>query len=205
MVAKVNRFEGWQLYWWIATVLLAMCALGLWMTGTGIDGIRLVIRATARSSLILFLAAFAASAAATLWPGAITAWMRRNRRQLGLGFATSHGLHLMAIVALATSAPDLFATLSPPRQVLTGSTAYIVIAAMALTSFNATARAIGAKAWRRLHWWGGWYIALSFIFTNGKRIPVNDVYVLPVALVLAAIALRVIAARRKSVAAPAMA
>jgi DMSO/TMAO reductase YedYZ heme-binding membrane subunit len=56
---------------------------------------------------------------------------------------------------------------------------------------------LGPKLWSRLHWWGAWIVALSFIFTNGKRIPVSGWYVLPVALVVAIIILRVSAGRKQ--------
>ena len=83
------------------------------------------------------------------------------------------------VVALVAFAPGLF------------------IALLAATSFDRMVKAMGPKAWARLHWWGVWIVALSFIFTNGKRIPVSGWYALPVALVVAVIVLRVVAGRKQ--------
>lgn len=191
--------ESWRLFWLLSLALAAMGVGLLFAAGDGTEGYRLVIRATARTSLILFLTAFAASAAARLWPGALTHWLRRNRRQLGLGFAMSHLIHALAIVALWQTNPDTFWMLTNKGSIITGSTAYLFIALLAATSFDRIVKAIGPKAWGWLHWLGVWFIAISFIFTNGKRIPVSGWYAVPVALVLAAIVLRIMAKPKRRV------
>lgn len=188
--------RGWRLFW-AATLLLAAMALAMlaW-AGWSSDGYRLVIRATARTSLAFFLAAFCASALVAVWPGQMSRWLRANRRQLGLAFAMSHFIHLLAIVAFARIDPATFWELSPPRSILTGGLAYLAIALLAATSFDRMVAMMGAPAWRRLHKAGVWFIWASFVFTNGKRIPVSLWYALPVATLLAAAALRVLARRR---------
>ena len=79
---------------------------------------------------------------------------------------------------------------------LSAARAYLFIALLAATSFDRMVKTLGLKAWARLHWWGVWIVALSFIFTNGKRIPLSGWYALPVALVVAVIVLRVVAGRK---------
>jgi ABC-type multidrug transport system fused ATPase/permease subunit len=54
-----------------------------------VDGVRMVIRFTARTSLLFFCLAFGAAALARIWPNAWTQWQRRNRRYLGVTFAAS--------------------------------------------------------------------------------------------------------------------
>ncbi|MDR6833088.1 MULTISPECIES: hypothetical protein [unclassified Sphingopyxis] len=189
--------EGWGLFWTLTWVLAAMSLGFLFVIGWDTDGYRMVIRATARTSLVLFLAAFAASAAFKLWPGPFTRWLRRNRRQLGLGFAISHFIHALVIIALWQTDPATFWVLTNPKSIVTGGTAYLFIALLAATSFDRMVKALGPKAWGRLHWWGVWIVALSFIFTNGKRIPVSGWYALPVVLVVAVIVLRVVAGRKQ--------
>ena len=51
--------EGWGLFWTLTFALAAMSLGFLFVLGWGTDGYRMVIRATARTSLVLFLAAFA--------------------------------------------------------------------------------------------------------------------------------------------------
>lgn len=200
MAIEREGFEGRRVFW-VATLALATMAIGLLVAaGRDADGYRLVIRATARTSLIFFLAAFAASAAAKLWPNGFTRWLRRNRRQLGLSFAMSHFIHALAIYAFYVADPATFWTLQNSRSLITGGTAYLFIALLAATSFDKIVRTLGPELWGQLHWLGVWFIALSFIFTNGKRIPVSGYYAVPVVLVLIAMALRVVARRRKRVA-----
>src|SRR6202020_3114754 len=102
---RQNWFDGWQLF---AVLALILIALSVWIAGMRqfvVDGVRMVIRFTARTSLLLFCLAFSAAALARLWPNSWTKWQRRNRRYLGVSFATSHGIHAAAIICFAAMAP----------------------------------------------------------------------------------------------------
>src|ERR1700750_469223 len=104
-----NWFEGRRLLATLTAILIALC---IWIAGMRqfeAEGVRMVIRFTAQSSLLLFCLAFSAAALARLHPNAWTRWQRRNRRYLGLGFAVSHALHAMAIGAFAMTDPAGFA------------------------------------------------------------------------------------------------
>jgi DMSO/TMAO reductase YedYZ heme-binding membrane subunit len=187
--APSSWLEGWPL---LATLTLVLCLTTLvaLKAAEGSDGIRLAIRVTARTSLVLFLLAFTASACARACANPWTRWQLRNRRQLGLSFAVSHLLHALALAALAVSDPRLFADIGGSGMLLAGGSAYLVIAAMAATSFDRTAKLIGAVAWRRLHLFGVWYIWLSFVVAFGKR-AVLDVFYWPfIAALLGALMLR---------------
>jgi DMSO/TMAO reductase YedYZ heme-binding membrane subunit len=69
-------------------------------------------------------------------------------------------------------------------------------AALALTSFDRSAAWLGPRVWRVLHWVGGYYIWISFIVTNGKRIGVSPFYAVLVAIMLVVLMLRLVAWRR---------
>jgi DMSO/TMAO reductase YedYZ heme-binding membrane subunit len=161
-----------------------------------IDSVRLIVRTTARTSLAFFLLAFAASALHRLAPGDTTAWLLRHRRGLGLSFAMSHLVHAVALWGLYVGDTALFWTLTNPRSVVTGAIAYAFIAALAATSFDRAVVWLGPVWWKRLHVAGVWVVWVSFVFTNGKRIPVSGWYAVPVALLLAAVVLRVAGRRR---------
>ncbi len=60
-----------------------------------------MLRITARTSLLLFLCAFVASALHRVWPARSTRWLEANQDRSTLGFAASHTLHLVFLVALA--------------------------------------------------------------------------------------------------------
>jgi sulfoxide reductase heme-binding subunit YedZ len=139
-------FEGWRL---LATLTLILTALCIWIAGMRqfeVEGVRMVIRFTARSSLVLFCLAFSAAALARLRPNAWARWQRRNRRYLGLGFAVSHALHAIAIGAFAAMDPAGFAAATSLASYVFGGIGYVFITAMAVTSFDRTAALIGARA-----------------------------------------------------------
>lgn len=185
--------QGWRLFWVATAGLLVMAAIMLALTGLDSEGYRLVIRATARTSLLLFLAAFLASTMTKLAPGALSSWLRSNRRYLGLSFAMSHFVHLCAIIALANLHPAVFATLSTTGSIIAGSTGYVAIALLAATSFDRMVRWLDARKWQQLHSFGAWFIWVSFVFTNGKRIPVSLWYALPVVLLFVALVAKIYA------------
>lgn len=80
-------------------------------------------------------------------------------------------------------------------MLLPGGSAYLVIAALAATSFDRTAALIGPLAWRRLHLFGIWYIWLSFMVSFGKRAAFDTTYWPVMGLPLAAGALRLVSDR----------
>ena len=187
--ARRGAARGMQLLALLCIGVLAEVALAL-VAMPGVDGVRLAIRLTARSSLALFLLAFTASAAARRWPGAGTSWLLRHRRQLGLGFAFSHAAHLAAIVAFARLAPGAYHAVTMPAQYITGGLAYAFIAAMAATSSDRAVAWLGARRWRLLHLAGQWTLWVSFAIAFGKRVPGMGGYAVPVAMLLLALALR---------------
>jgi sulfoxide reductase heme-binding subunit YedZ len=190
--------NGWRLTSLLALLLTAMALCLLSVEGWDAEGIRLVIRATARTSLVLFVLAFTASAMVELLPAEATRWQRRNRRYLGVSFAVSHLIHLIAILALASIDAALFWKLTNINTIVLAGTAYLFIAAMAATSFDRTAAWLGPRKWRRLHLLGGWYIWISFAVAVGKRVPLDRFYWPMAALVIAAGIVRLVAMWRRN-------
>ena len=187
-----NWFEGWRLF---AVLTLVLVALSVWiagMRGFEVDGVRMVIRFTARTSLLFFCLAFSASALARLWPNAWTRWQRRNRRYLGVAFAASHGIHAIAIACFANMDPAAYAAATSIASYIFGGVGYAVIMAMAATSFDRSAAAIGTRAWRILHLAGGYYLLFQFTVSFGKRIPDMPLYALFLIPLVAVSALRMI-------------
>jgi hypothetical protein len=189
--------NGWRLTGLVSLLLVAMSLALAAAFGWDAEGIRLVIRATARTSLVLFVLAFTASAMVELMPSSLTRWQRRNRRYLGVSFAVSHFIHLVAILSLATVDRALFWKLTNLSTIVLAGTAYLFIAAMTATSFDRPAAWLGPRKWRLLHLVGGWYIWISFAVAVGKRVPLDRFYWPMAALVLAAAAVRLFAMARR--------
>jgi len=181
--------KGWPLLGTLTAGLLLMAAVVL-ILGPDAQDFRQLIRATARSSFVLFLLAFTASAVARRWPGEFTHWQLANRRQIGLSFAVSHTIHAAAIAGFAWADPSGFRAATGPGNFVSGGLAYLFIVLMAATSFDGAVRRLGARHWRLLHLAGLYFLWTSFLITFGKRIPMSGGYALPVAILLMALALR---------------
>lgn len=198
--------SGWKLFTALAAVTLLMTGAVLLSQPLGVEGLRSAIRATARSSFALFLAAFLASALVTLLPGAASRQLLRERRYIGLAFAFSHSVHGALIYLYAQRYPELFWAGRTAVANIPGSLGYLFILLLTLTSFKAPMRLLGPRLWKRLHSTGTWVLAAVFCLSLYKRIPLGGWYPLAFALMFAAIALKLIAkqAQRLRRAAPSL-
>ena len=192
--------RGWPIVGWAAVAVAAMIAAILAIAGTDENGVRIVIRATARTSVVLFTAAFVASSLRRRWPGPATAWLLANRRYLGVSFAVSHFAHLGAILALAGWSVSKMVADAWPTAAILGGIAYLLVLAMVATSFDRTAAWLGPRAWQRLHTVGAYWIWTIFFVSFAPRAFTTPLYV-PFALLLAA-ALGLRLWRRPTVPAP---
>jgi methionine sulfoxide reductase heme-binding subunit len=153
--------NAWPLWFAVIAVIGAVTAAMLIMM-PGYPGGIAALRFTARTSFVLFTLAFTASALAKLWPGAMSFWLLRNRRYLGLAFAGSHAIHLAVILTFWNAGLSSYVWSLPLIGFWINVVGYIVIGAMALTSFDLTRRALGPAAWSMLHLAGGYYIWFAF-------------------------------------------
>ncbi len=182
---------GWPLVGWSALVLVTMTVTILSVRGIGETGWRAVIRATAQTSLLLFASAFVASALARTWPTPPTRWMLRNRRYIGVSFAVSHLLHLFAIVGLVDRSAGALHV--DAVTLVGGGVGYAFVAAMALTSFDRTARWMGPRRWKLLHTVGSHYLWLIFLLQYVALTTKSLAYTPFAMVVVAAMGLRVLA------------
>jgi methionine sulfoxide reductase heme-binding subunit len=176
----------------VSAALIALACAALLFADAGSEAsVRAAIRLTARSSFALFVLAFAASSVAQLWPGAFTRWQLRNRRYLGLAFAASHALHGLAILSFAQLYPIAFAEHTRNTSIGGGLVAYAFIAAMAATSSDRAAAWLGPRPWKALHALGGLVIWIAFFKATLVRTSNGAGYWFPVAILIAAMALRI--------------
>ncbi len=162
MIMGRKLTNGWPLLASTAAALVLMSA-GILLYRPNIHGLHALLRATARTSLLFFLMAFTASALWKLLPGTWTRWQLSNRRYLGLSFATSHTIHLMAIVGIALAEPQQFREDNDAFSLSIGVLAFAFIVAMAATSFDRSVNWLGARSWKILHTVGAYYIWLTFL------------------------------------------
>jgi DMSO/TMAO reductase YedYZ heme-binding membrane subunit len=188
-----DAWEGWSIVGAVTVALILVVTMEAMMSSAPVEGVRGIIRATARSSFALFSLAFTASAVCYFWPNAWTRWQLRNRRYLGVSFALSHFVHLLAIFALGQIAPGELAASTTAITWIFGGLAYVFIVLMAATSFDSTARAISRGAWSVLHTVGSYYIWLVFANSYVGRAVSMPAYVPVAVLVIFILGLRIAA------------
>jgi DMSO/TMAO reductase YedYZ heme-binding membrane subunit len=182
--------NNWWFFWLPAATVAALSMFTATRGHFSVDAIREVVRLTAQLSLILFCTAFSASALTRLWPNALTRMLRNSRRQLGLAFAFSHGVHAIALIAFARIGPSQFHQMTDTGMFVFGGLAYLFIIAMAATSFDRSAAWLGPRAWRLLHTVGAYDIWLTFLVAESKR-ALHDVHYWPyIAMLVVVMALR---------------
>lgn len=146
----------------VTAIATALCATWLDFVGASDDNLNLLLRLTARSSYMIFLVIFVARPLQQLFPTDLSRWLLRERRSLGIGFAAMHSVHLGLIAYRYNTVSGLD---FEPSGSIPGMIAYTLIYLMLITSFDAPARALGPKLWRRLHKTGLYFVGLIFVAT----------------------------------------
>jgi sulfoxide reductase heme-binding subunit YedZ len=161
----------------------------------GFEGWRYAARYTARFSFSVFLIVFLVRPWHELWRSSATRWMMEHRRALGLAFATAHFIHLYALTRFRVASEQMPSLGFP---LIGGVAAYVLLTAMTATSNDAAVRALGPRAWKRLHTVGIYSIWFNFLEFYGMRIASGRTFFIPFALVaLAALGLRIAARARR--------
>ena len=164
--------------------------------GIDADALAASIRITARTSVSLFLPAFAASALHALVPAWPTRWLLANRRYLGVSFGVSHLVHALAILSLALYTDGVSLAGLGALNYVPGGVVYLFILFMVLTSFDRTAALVGRRVWKAVHTTGAWLIWFSFALGYAPRLSESLTYAVPVSLLFLAVILRVVRAVR---------
>lgn len=187
------------------TLGAALCALSAGVAGTiigvslasypdGTEGWLHAARYTARFSFLVFTIVFVARPWHQLWPSPTTRWAVRNRRSLGLAFATAHFIHLYALTRFSVLAERMPSAVT----LVFGGAAYVLLAAMVATSNEASVRGLGARNWKRLHTAGMYWLWFIFFQSYGGRLAGGDVFFAGFVLVsVGGIGLRIAAYRRR--------
>jgi methionine sulfoxide reductase heme-binding subunit len=176
----------------LAAILSAKAIMVAFLLGGDFsEQLGLAARYTARASFLIFLITYSASSLRRLWPNDTTRLLIQHRRQWGLGFALAHTVHLAALAyynIVILNIPGL-------QALLGGGLAYGLMFVMAMTSNNASMKAMGIW-WKRVHTIGIHWIWFIFFFSYLGRIFDAELRVQGVlftVLCLAALGLRAIA------------
>jgi DMSO/TMAO reductase YedYZ heme-binding membrane subunit len=185
--------QRWHIVGFTALVVGTIVS-AIWIVH-GIDeqGMRMAIRATGRSSCLLFVSAFVASSLRKLWSMPLSAWLLKNRRYLGVSMAVSHTYHAIALFGLwlATSG-------AAPKPEPLGTFGYFLLIAMTITSFDRSATWLGKRRWKILHTTGMHFFWLGLLFEYGFKLPKSPFIYSPfLSLLILAMMLRLASSRRQ--------
>ncbi|WP_269502719.1 ferric reductase-like transmembrane domain-containing protein [Burkholderia sp. IMCC1007] len=155
-----------------------------------VESLQYAIRATARTSFVLFLVVFLSPSLAKHLPAVLTRSLMKERRYVGLSFAASHLFHAIALVIYVRTAPEAFWAGRTPATNIPGFIGYLMILLLAITSFAMPARVIGPANWKKLHFTGVWILAVIFALSFLTRAHHDAAYLVPGVLMVAAMLVR---------------
>jgi len=175
----------------------------LWFAGTDSAATELALRTTARVSFVWFMLAFIASPMQQLRPSPASAWLLSRRRAFGVIFGLSMSIHVAFILRMfALHAPS-----RPPMvtdaDFIIGIPGLVLVALLTITSADMLKQRLSPIAWRRLHTTGIWVVwsifFLCLIDSVGRKNTNHPVlaYYTFIAVLLAGVGLRLVAARRR--------
>ena len=156
-------------------------------------------RYSAHLAFVFLLLAFSASTLKAIVNNAQTRGLVRYRRQLGLGFATAHTFHLVALILFLSNLEGY----SVDASIAVAGFGYVVTALLALTSNDYSVRRLGPSKWKLLHTVGISILMLYFFVAFSGRLLTNfvPVYAVYVALIATAVVAKVRMKRRTRTAA----
>ena len=184
-----QRARLWMTAAFVATLISVAIIFAI--MGTGEKGASAALRVSARLSFLLFWAAYAGGALATLF-GPMFESMARHGRDFGLAFAAALGVHLgVALWYYHVSAYPFHLTLLI-RAELIGVVWMYVLASFSIKRLR---DAISPDLWRRMRTLGMEYIAVLFAF-NFAVFPTSITYFPFFLLVITGMILRLIVVLR---------
>ncbi|RMG53058.1 MAG: hypothetical protein D6723_07715 [Acidobacteria bacterium] len=116
----------------LCVTVLAMAGFVIAFEGVTEAGLRILVRASARSSAIYFFTAFAGPGVALLRWSAVGTWIGHNSPSFFVAFGFSHLVHLLALVLWASLFPTSFFSDFRLAPVLVGAMLYLLIAFMCI-------------------------------------------------------------------------
>ena len=156
-------------------------------------------RYSAHLAFVFLLLAFSASTLKAVVNNAQTRGLVRYRRQLGLGFATAHTFHLVALILFLSNLEGY----SVDASVAVAGFGYVVTALLALTSNDYSVRRLGPAKWKQLHTVGISILMLYFFVAFSGRLLTNfaPIYGVYIALIATAVVAKLRVKRRTRTAA----
>lgn len=159
-ILKHKAINGWRLFWLISlpmsiVMVVEMMSVDL-STGPGVSA---MIAFSVRWAVPFIFLVVATSALQTLFPGPVPMWLLRNRKYIGLCFAVAMAWQGLFIFLVSNFQREYYYDeIFYLRDELEGSTGYLFLAAMVITSFHFGRRYLSASQWKLLHRSGMYFL-----------------------------------------------
>ena len=129
------------------------------------EGISSMIGYSVRFAIPFIFLAIGASSAYIVFPNPITAWLARNRRYIGLCFATAMFWQAVFIFTMTTFFRSFyFEDVYYFRDELEGSVGYVFLVGMVITSFAFSRKRLSTQQWKYVQK-GGVYFLWAYAFS----------------------------------------
>ena len=154
-------------------------------------------------SLLLFLMAFIARPLHDLRPSSLSAWLLRNRKDIGIAFGLGLTAHILLIAWLLLRSASWMPAPVTMLDVLIGGPGLVIVIAMTISSRAAIRKRMGKALWSSLHTFGQylvWFIFTACLINSfSTKSPPHPVWhYLPFIIALSlAMALRIVAWLRR--------
>ena len=159
-ILRSRVVNGWSLFWLICLPMSIVMIIE--MTGVGVStapAVSHLISFSVRWAVPFIFLVVAASALPVLFPGALPTWLLRNRKYIGMCFAVAMAWQGLFIFMMSIMHRDYyFEEVYYLRDELEGSTGYIFLTAMVLTSFEFGRKYLDQKQWKLLHRSGMYFL-----------------------------------------------
>ena len=157
---KRKVLNGWTLFWLVSgAICVAMVIETLRFDLSSPADVSHLIGFSVRLSVPFIYLVVAASAMPVLFPGAFSTWLLRNRKYIGLCFAVAMAWQGLFIFIMSGFHRDYYyEEIFYLRDELEGSTGYLFLAAMVVTSFQFGRKFLDQQQWKLLHRSGVYFL-----------------------------------------------
>jgi len=165
-VLKNKAINGWSLFWLISVPMSIVMVIAM----TGVDlttgpGVSTMIGFSVRWAVPFIFLVVAISSLQILFPGPIPLWLLRNRKYIGMCFAVAMAWQGLFIFTMSVFFRDYYYDdIYFLRDELEGSTGYIFLTAMVVTSFRFARKHLTPKQWKLIHK-SGLYFLFAYPFS----------------------------------------
>ena len=178
--------NAWKLYWLVtAPISLVMVLTMTRLDLSRAEAVSSMIQLSVRCAVPLLFLVFAISTFQVLFPGSLSRWLIRNRKYIGLCFATAMGWQGFFILWLVGIHTEYYVSeVYVLTDAVEGVLGYSFLLAMVLTSFDFGRRRLTPKQWKLLHrsaiywlWFYAWSTYwFSLFYYEGSPVPLDYIY-----------------------------